>query len=243
MKRAIAVRDVSVETNGFVRLKPTSLDIDKGLTCITGPSGSGKSTLVKAMAGITKIDSGKITHYPGSAQKPYFIRPERSANIGKRALNWFRLESSTEASAAQYRSTNQGYVAQQPNIPIGLTAGEYLVKPHVARGNHLDTDYVDMLTYRLQIDKLLGKRAFEMSGGELQRVTIAFALAHKPNILFADEPTAALDTTSTEFTMGLLKDLAADEAMSIVCVTHSPAVTAYADRQVQMLDGAVVSAG
>lgn len=241
MKRIISVEDVSVETNNYVRLKSTSVDIDNGLTCITGPSGSGKSTFVKAMAGITKISTGKIAHYPDTTENPHYILPEKSANIGRRALNWVRLESSAEASAAKYRSKQQGYVAQQPNIPIGLTAGEYLVKPHLARGNNLDSSYVDMLTQRLEIDKLLGKRAFEMSGGELQRVTIAFALAHKPNILFADEPTAALDTASTEFTMGLLKDLASEHAVSIVCVTHNPAVTAFADRQIQMRDSAVVS--
>lgn len=236
-KRLISTENLSVVTNGFIRLRETNIEIPTGFTIITGESGSGKSTLLKTLCGITKPSTGSLTHWSPD-QMPVFHKdtagkPSRISRV----LNWLQLESAQERQDAAYRSSQTGYIPQLPHIPQSLTGLQYLSLPQTVRKNKLDPEYTTQLIDDLGIQKIVGKTALRMSGGELQRVTIAFALEHQPSIVFADEPTAALDSANTINAMELFRRSVDDYGLSVVCVTHNDAARNYADTEIRMRDG------
>ena len=235
----ITTNKLSVETNGFTRLRATTLEIPAGLTCITGVSGSGKSTLLKALVGITTPSQGEVHHRNLAGEAVYTNSPASGRQLKQRTVGWLLLDNSRQRTDAGYRSRYLGYIPQKPHIPNGLTAEEYLVKPHLARGNIVDLELKNRITDTLGITELLGKQAVALSGGEQQRVTTAFALIHEPRIVFADEPTAALDSFNSKTTMTLLKELSETAGMSVVCVTHSTEALKFADTQIHLADNRV----
>jgi putative ABC transport system ATP-binding protein len=238
-KRIISTKDLSVVTNGFIRLKTTDVEIPSGLTIITGASGSGKSTLLKTLCGITKPTTGSITHWSQNQEPAFHKEAAGKPNLVANILGWLQLESSKNRQDAAYRSSKTGYIPQLPHIPESLTGIQYLSLPQTVRGNKLDPEYVDDLIDGLGIQKVVGKTALRMSGGELQRVTIAFALEHKPAIVFADEPTAALDSANTVNAMGILRRSVDNEDLSVVCVTHNDIARSFADTEIRMKDGEI----
>ncbi|MFJ9039330.1 ABC transporter ATP-binding protein [Streptomyces sp. NPDC102406] len=185
------------------------------IVAVMGPSGSGKSTLLHCLAGIVTPDSGTIT-YDG------------------RDLTTL---SDTERSAL--RRTEFGFVFQFGQLVPELTCVENVALPLRLTGvkrkeaERRATGWLE----RLEVDGLAGKRPGEISGGQGQRVAVARSLVTNPRVLFADEPTGALDSLNGERVMELLTDAARSSNTAVVLVTHETRVAAYSDREIVVRDG------
>ncbi|MEU3305074.1 ABC transporter ATP-binding protein [Streptomyces sp. NPDC006678] len=194
--------------------------VDAGeIVAVMGPSGSGKSTLLHCLAGIVTPDSGAIT-YDGR---------ELSAM------------SDTERSAL--RRGDFGFVFQFGQLVPELTCVENVALPlrlNGVRRKDAERKAGEWLE-RLEIAELRQKRPGEVSGGQGQRVAVARALVTSPRVLFADEPTGALDSFNGERVMQLLTAAARDSGAAVVLVTHEARVAAYSDREVSVRDGKVRS--
>jgi putative ABC transport system ATP-binding protein len=216
MGSAITVSGL-VKTFGSTRaLDGAGLAIGAGeIVAIMGPSGSGKSTLLHCLAGILRPDAGRID-YDGRDLTALADR-ERSA----------------------LRRREFGFVFQFGQLVPELSCRENAALPlrleGVARGEARRR--ADEWLERLEVLPLAGKRPGEVSGGEGQRVAVARALVTGPRVVFADEPTGALDSLNGERVMELLTRAARDRATAVVLVTHEPRVAAYADREVIVRDG------
>lgn len=218
----IVARDVrkSFEEGRIVALDGMSIDVElREFVAITGPSGCGKSTFLHLVAALDRPDSGSI-EVAGHA-----------------------LEAGRDLD--HYRSTHIGMVFQLHNLIPSLTALENVQVPmfelplsrraRAARARSL-----------LELVDLGGRernRPPELSGGERQRVAIARALANEPPILLADEPTGNLDSKAGSRVLDLIEALRAERDLTVVLVTHDPAIAERADRVVRMLDGRVDSSG
>lgn len=219
-------------------IRSATFDIDRGFTALVGVSGSGKTTLLRGLMGLLPLEAGVISHWNNRGEEVFSNRPSEQSII-TRAFNRLRLETRQEAEAASYRSRNTGYIAQIPQLPDDMKLADYIAQIHAARGNRLDTDYVDYLTNKLGVTRHLGKYAAEVSGGERQRIAIATALAHKPNLIFADEPTASLDTKRTgQQVMGLLREVS-EAGATVICASHDQSVIEQADRVLNIEEGRV----
>ncbi|MFY1696757.1 MULTISPECIES: ABC transporter ATP-binding protein [unclassified Solwaraspora] len=185
------------------------------VVAIMGPSGSGKSTLLHCLAGISRPDSGWVGYRDQDVTAMSDVR--RSA----------------------LRRTDFGFIFQFGQLVPELTAVENVALPlRLNRVGRRDaqrraTDWLD----RLEVGDVADKRPGEMSGGQGQRVAIARALVGEPSVVFADEPTGALDSLNGERVMQLLTAAARDATTAVVLVTHEPRVAAYADREVVVRDG------
>ncbi|MFD9031690.1 ABC transporter ATP-binding protein [Streptomyces sp. NPDC059567] len=187
------------------------------VVAVMGPSGSGKSTLLHCLAGIVRPDAGTIT-YDGR-----------------------ELSTMSDGERSALRRSDFGFVFQFGQLVPELTCVENVALPLRLNGERrksAEQRARDWLS-RLEVDDIAAKRPGEISGGQGQRVAVARALVSAPRVLFADEPTGALDSLNGERVMELLTDAARDTGAAVVLVTHEARVAAYSDREVIVRDGAV----
>lgn len=186
------------------------------LTAIMGPSGSGKSTLMHCMAGLDKPQAGSV-HIDGAEISAY----------SQRALT-------------KLRRTQLGFIFQSFNLVPTLTAKENILLPLTLARAKPDREWFDLIIDVVGLGDRLTHRPDELSGGQQQRVACARALITRPAIVFADEPTGNLDSTSAAEVLGFLRRSVDEFGQSIVIVTHDPATAAYADRVLFLADGSIV---
>ena len=203
-----------------VALDGASLAVSPGeVVAVVGPSGSGKSTLLHCAAGILRPDAGEIS-FDGQ-----------------------RVDRMSETARSSLRRSAFGFVFQFGQLVPELTAAENIALPVMLGGTSRRGALAEARRWLAQLDlvAVAGKRPGELSGGEGQRVAVARALAHRPRVVFADEPTGSLDSLSGELVMNLLVGLAGDEGAAIVIVTHDARTAAYARRDVVVRDGRIVT--
>ncbi|MEW9519698.1 ABC transporter ATP-binding protein [Streptomyces tubercidicus] len=187
-----------------------------GFTAIMGPSGSGKSTLMHCAAGLDRLTDGRA-----------YIGGTELGALGDRELTLLRR-------------THVGFVFQAFNLVPTLSARENILLPLDLAGSAPDPALLEELVARLELRERLEHRPGELSGGQQQRVAVARALASRPRIVFADEPTGNLDSRSGAEVLDFLRTAAREMGQTIVMVTHDPIAAAYADRAVLLQDGRVV---
>ena len=201
-------------------LRGVTLEIERGqMVAVMGPSGCGKTTLLNTLSGIDDVTSGEVI------------------------VDGARIHDMPDRERTRYRALNMGFVFQAFNLLPVLTAVENVelplllagVKPAVARSRSLD------LMELVGLPDQSKKRPGEMSGGQQQRVTVARSLANEPAIVWADEPTGALDSETSASIMDLLSRLHAEHGQTFVLVTHDAGVGARAERMVRMRDGLIES--
>ncbi len=199
-------------------LRGVSIDIPAGQFCaVMGPSGSGKSTLMHLLAGLDRPTAGTV-HVAG----------EEVSSMKDKALTALRRE-------------HIGFVFQSFNLLPTLTAEENIVLPMVIAGRKPAKDQLEALLSRVGLTERRGHKPSEMSGGQQQRVAIARALLGAPSVLFADEPTGNLDSSSGRDVLGLLRDAVDLDGQTTVMVTHDAHAAAMADRVVVLADGRIVA--
>jgi putative ABC transport system ATP-binding protein len=186
-----------------------------GFTAIMGPSGSGKSTLLHCVAGLDTLTSGKA-----------FIGDADLSTLDDRRLTLLRRD-------------HVGFVFQAYNLVPTLTARENITLPLRLAGHKGDSAWIDKVVDTLGLEDRLHHRPDELSGGQQQRVAVARALAGRPEIIFADEPTGNLDSRASAEILGFMRRAVDDMAQTIVMVTHDPVGASYADRIVFLADGRV----
>ncbi|GAA4739662.1 ABC transporter ATP-binding protein [Modestobacter marinus] len=215
---AVVLRSVSKLHPGGVRaLDDVSLSVRRGtFLAVMGPSGSGKSTLLHCAAGLDTPTSGEVLL--------------AGQEIG-------RLD---EARRTELRRDRIGFVFQSYNLLPALTVADNVTLPLRLAGAPLDRGWVQHLLDRVGLGQHLDRRPAELSGGQQQRAAIARALVARPAVVFADEPTGALDRASAAGVLALLRELVDELQQTVVMVTHDPAAAAEADRTVVMADGRVV---
>ena len=197
-------------------LDGATLSIPTGqFTAIMGPSGSGKSTLMHALAGLDTIDGGQI-----------LLGDTDVSRLNERQRTLLRRE-------------RIGFVFQSFNLVPTLTAAENIALPLTLAGRRPDQAWIDQLVSTLGLADRLRHRPTELSGGQQQRVAVARALAARPQIVFADEPTGNLDSRAGEALLGFLNHAAGTFGQTIVMVTHDPGAAAHADRVVFLADGRI----
>jgi putative ABC transport system ATP-binding protein len=208
-------------------LRETSLSFPRGsFTAIMGPSGSGKSTLLQCAAGLDRPTSGRV-----------FIDGQDTSGLNETRLT-------------ELRRASTGFVFQSFNLLPSLTAEQNVALPMRLAGRKPPRGAVRQALAQVGLEKKAGSRPSQLSGGQQQRVAIARALVARPAVLFADEPTGALDLSTGRELLVTLRALAGpgDGApgtedrvtTTIVMVTHDPNVAAYADRVLFLADGSVV---
>ncbi len=201
--------------SGSVRaLDGVSLAFEPGsFTAIMGPSGSGKTTLLQCAAGLERPDRGTVS-----------IGATDVTRLGERRL-------------ARQRGRRIGFVFQSFNLLPSLTAAENVILPLRLAGEHPRRRVARDALQRVGLGERLGHRPAELSGGQQQRVAIARALVAGPDVIFADEPTGALDTRSAREVLALLREASDVDGRTLVMVTHDPLAAAVADRVVFLADG------
>jgi lipoprotein-releasing system ATP-binding protein len=194
------------------------LSVNKGeFVAITGPSGSGKSSLLYLLGLLDAPSEGEV-----------IICGQPTSKL-------------SESARADVRLTKCGFVFQFHFLLPEFTSLDNVLLPMRAAGKMAENEMRERgleLLASLGLKDHANKRPNQLSGGQRQRVAIARALSNRPEIIVADEPTGALDTTSTEQVFGILRDIA-DQGRTVVVVTHDPALAARADRRVHIVDGKV----
>jgi len=185
-------------------------------TAIMGPSGSGKSTLMQCMAGLDRLTSGRT--WIGDAE----------------------LTGMSEKQVTQVRRDRVGFIFQSFNLVPTLNAIENICLPLDIAGRKPDQDWLDQVIDALSLQKRLTHRPSELSGGQQQRVAAARALASRPDIIFADEPTGQLDSHASAELLDFMRRAATDFGQTIVLVTHEPAAASRADQVLFLADGQIV---
>ncbi|WP_448332452.1 ABC transporter ATP-binding protein [Streptomyces sp. DSM 41534] len=185
------------------------------VVAVMGPSGSGKSTLLHCLAGIVKPDSGSV-HYNGR-----------------------ELTAMSDSERSSLRRGEFGFVFQFGQLVPELTCVENVALPLRLNGVKRKEAEARSLSWmeRLEVADMAHKRPGEVSGGQGQRVAVARSLVTEPRVLFADEPTGALDSLNGERVMELLTEAARETRTAVVLVTHEARVAAYSDREVVVRDG------
>ncbi len=198
-------------------LDDVSVEFERGrFTAVMGPSGSGKSTLMHCMAGLDVPTSGRA-----------FVGDQEIGLLG-------------DAELTDLRRDRIGFVFQSFNLVPTLTAAANITLPADLAGAEIDQHWFDYLVDALGIANRLSHRPNQMSGGQQQRVACARALIRRPELIFADEPTGNLDSSSSAELLAFLRRSVIEHGQSIVMVTHDPRGAAYADRVVFLADGRVV---
>ena len=198
-------------------LDGVTMDIERGrFTAIMGPSGSGKSTLLHCLAGLDTLTSGQVL-------------------LGETDLGTLDDDDLT-----RLRRDRMGFVFQAFNLVPTLSAHENIVLPASIAGRRPDAEWLTRVVDVLDLGDRLGHRPSELSGGQQQRVAVARALAGRPEIVFADEPSGNLDTSSGANLLGFLRAAVDDFDQTVVMVTHDATAAGYADRVVFLSDGRVV---
>jgi putative ABC transport system ATP-binding protein len=185
-------------------------------TAIMGPSGSGKSTLMHCVAGLDRLSGGHV--YIGETY----------------------LETLNEKQLTQLRRDKIGFIFQSFNLVPTLNALENITLPISLAGRKPDQTWLDNVVNTVGLGNRLKHRPSELSGGQQQRVAVARALASRPEIIFADEPTGNLDSKTGTEILSFMRSAVKELGQTIVMVTHDPAAAAYADRIVFLADGKVV---
>jgi putative ABC transport system ATP-binding protein len=197
-------------------LDDVDVEIQKSqLTAIMGPSGSGKSTLMHVMAGLDSATSGSVW------------------------LGRTNMTSLKEKELTKLRRDKIGFVFQSFNLIPTLTAIENITLPIEIAGQRPDEAWVEQIVNRVGLQDRLTHRPSELSGGQQQRVAVARALASKPEIVFADEPTGNLDSKSGAEVLNLLRSSVDDFGQTVVMVTHDAPSASYADRVIFLADGRI----
>jgi putative ABC transport system ATP-binding protein len=198
-------------------LNDVTVDFERGrFTTIMGPSGSGKSTLMHCVAGLDTLSSGRVL-------------------IGDTDLS--RL---SDKDLTVLRRTKVGFIFQAYNLVPTLNARENITLPLDLAGHDPDHGWFDTVVSAVGLGDRLTHRPSELSGGQQQRVAVARALASRPEIIFADEPTGNLDSRSGAEILSFMQKAVADFGQTIVMVTHDPVAAGYADRALFLNDGRIV---
>lgn len=224
MEKTVAARATDLEKSygkGDAQVKAldgVSIEIYGGeFTAVMGPSGSGKSTLMHCMAALDAPTGGTVT-----------IGDTTLAKLDDKSLTLMRREKI-------------GFVFQSFNLVPTLTAEENILLPLSIAGKKPDPQWYENVISAVGLADRLGHRPNEMSGGQQQRVACARALVSRPSIVFADEPTGNLDSSSGAEVLGFLRRSVDEFGQTIVMVTHDPIAASYTDRVVFLADGKVVS--
>jgi putative ABC transport system ATP-binding protein len=185
-------------------------------TAIMGPSGSGKSTLLHMLAGLDRPTSGQV-----------FLGDTDISSLKDKALTLLRRD-------------RIGFIFQSFNLLPTMTAAENIILPMRIAGRRPDDHWVASIVETVGLSGRLGHRPSQLSGGQQQRVAAARALASRPEIVFADEPTGALDSRSGAELLGFLRKAVTELGQTVVMVTHDATAASYADRVIFLADGHIV---
>jgi putative ABC transport system ATP-binding protein len=198
-------------------LRGVSVDIAQGrLTAVMGPSGSGKSTLMHILAGLDQPTAGQV-----------MVAGEEITGMNDAELTLLRRD-------------HIGFIFQFFNLLPMLTAAENIALPLKLAGGKPDAAWLEELVDQVGLSDRLGHRPSELSGGQQQRVAVARALVSRPSVMFADEPTGNLDSTTSGEILSLLRDSVDDLGQTTVMVTHDAHAAAIADRVLFLADGDIV---
>ncbi len=216
--RAVEATKIYGESDTTVTaIDRVSVEFEQGnYTAIMGPSGSGKSTLMHCMAGLDHLTSGQA-----------FIGDQDLGELADRELT-------------ELRRDRVGFIFQTFNLVPTLTAIENITLPIDIAGRDADAEWLDSVVKNLGLDDRLAHRPAELSGGQQQRVAAARALASRPEMIFADEPSGNLDSAASAELLELLRQAVREYGQTIVMVTHDPIAASYADRVVFLQDGRIV---
>jgi putative ABC transport system ATP-binding protein len=216
--RAVGATKIYGRGEAQVRaLDDVSVNFDSAcFTAIMGPSGSGKSTLLHTLAGLDTLTSGAVY-------------------IGDVELGRLR-----EKKLTRLRRDHIGFVFQSFNLIPTLTAYENITLPMRLAGHKFDRTWVDSIIETVGLRERLSHRPSELSGGQQQRVAVARALASRPQIVLADEPTGNLDSRAGAEILSFMRSAVRELGQTIVMVTHDPVAASYADRAVFLADGRIV---
>ena len=200
-----------------VALDAVDVEIESGrFTAVMGPSGSGKSTLMHCLAGLDTATSGRT-----------WIGETEVTGLNDRQLTRLRRD-------------RVGFVFQSFNLLPTLSALENITLPGDIAGRRTDRAWLDQVIDTLGLGDRLGHRPAQLSGGQQQRVAVARALAARPQLVFADEPTGNLDSRSGSEVLGFLRRSVDELGQTVVMVTHDPAAAAHADLVLFLADGRIV---
>ena len=198
-------------------LDDVTIEFPEGrFTAVMGPSGSGKSTLLHCLAGLDSLTTGRVL-------------------VGDTDLG-----SLSDKQLTLLRRDRIGFVFQAFNLVPTLTAEENIALPLLLAGRRPDPDWFDEVVATVGLGDRLGHRPSELSGGQQQRVAVARALATRPQIVLADEPTGNLDSRSGAEVLGFLRRAVTEFGQTVVMVTHDPIAAGYADAALFLADGRVV---
>ncbi|NUR26696.1 MAG: ABC transporter ATP-binding protein [Catenulispora sp.] len=198
-------------------LREVSVGLPKGgFTAIMGPSGSGKSTFLHCAAGLDRPSSGRVL------------------------LGGTDLAELSENKLTELRRERAGFVFQAFNLVSSLTVAQNITLPLRLAGKRADGGRLADIVKRVGLTERTGHRPGQLSGGQQQRVAIARALIAGPEVIFADEPTGALDTMTAREVLGLLRETVDALGQTILMVTHDPVAASYADSVLFLADGRVV---
>jgi putative ABC transport system ATP-binding protein len=216
--RTVAATKVYGKAHTEVRaLDGVTVDFPQGhFTAIMGPSGSGKSTLLHCIAGLDTLSSGKA-----------FIAGADLSSLNDNQLTILRRD-------------RVGFIFQAYNLVPTLTAIENITLPMTLAGRKGEQAWIDKVVDVMKIGDRLKHRPAELSGGQQQRVAVARALAGRPAIIFADEPTGNLDSRAGAEILAFMRAAVEEMGQTIVMVTHDPTAASYADRILFLADGRVV---
>lgn len=201
-----------------VAVNDVSVTIAPGsFTAVMGPSGSGKSTLMHCMAGLDRPTSGDV-----------YVGADNIARLPEKAVT-------------KVRRDKIGFVFQSFNLLPTLTAEQNIVLPLDLAGRKVDKALFGQVIDSLGLGDRLTHRPSQLSGGQQQRVAVARALVTRPEVIFADEPTGALDRRTGTALLEYLRQCSREQGQTIIMVTHDPLAAAYADRGLMLLDGRIVA--
>ena len=197
-------------------LDGVTVSFERGkFSAIMGPSGSGKSTLMHCLAGLDTLTSGRV--YIGDVE----------------------LSALSDRDLTKLRRAKVGFIFQAFNLIPTLTAEENIVLPLTLGGEQGDKEWIDRVVRTISLQDRLDHRPSELSGGQQQRVAVARALASKPEIIFADEPTGNLDSRTGGEVLKFMRQAVDELGQTIVMVTHDAVAASYADRIVFLADGRI----
>ncbi|MEU8145592.1 ABC transporter ATP-binding protein [Nonomuraea sp. NPDC048901] len=216
--RLDAVSKVYGKGQGAVAaLREVSIGIPRGsFTAVMGPSGSGKSTFLHCAAGLDVPSSGSVR------------------------LGGTELAGMDETALTELRRQRIGFVFQAFNLVSALTVIENITLPLRLAGVRVDRAWLDEVVSKVGLTGRTGHRPAQLSGGQQQRVAIARALVTRPEVVFGDEPTGALDTMTARDVLTLLREIVDGTGQTVVMVTHDPVAASYADAVLFLADGRIV---